>query len=327
MQRAVVIATAMVFSALLGSGFSGSVQAQSYPAKLIRVIVPFPPGGPADIIGRLTADYLDRSLNVRVLLEHRPGASCNIGSEAVAKAPPDGYTLGLINVGCVAINPWLFKNMPLDVLNDLVPVATIGNTVAVLFVNAELPVANVRELIAHAKQAKRKVNYASAGAGTPLHLNAVYFSRVTGVEMFHVPYKGMTPIISDLVTGRIQAVFVGAAAMFPQLRAGRVRALAVGHRTRLAALPHVPTFEEEGISGFEPISWWGLMAPRTTPAQIVATVNRHLSAMADDPEARKRLQEYAVEPIKDTPEEFSARVKRDYEKWGELVRAAGLKPE
>ncbi len=326
-MRAFLIAAVSAFGALSGFALPDSASAQTYPAKLVRVIVPFPPGGIADVIARLTADYLERALNGRFLLEHRPGAACNIGADAVAKAAADGYTLGLINVGCVAINPWIYKDMPFDPLNDLVPIATINETPHVLFVNAELPVANVREFIAYAKRAPGKLNYASAGAGTPLHLSADYFSRVVGIEMFHVTYKGTTPIVSDLAAGRIQVVFLALAAMRSQLSAGRVRALAVTRKTRLAALPEVPTFEEAGISGFEPGSWWGLMGPRGTPGAVIALVSRHVSAMLDDPEARKRLQEAGIEPLKQTPEEFAIRVRNDYDKWREVVRAAGLKPE
>ncbi len=301
--------------------------AQVYPAKPVRLIVPFSPGGISDIIARLTAERLERELNGRVLVEHRPGAACNVGADSVAKSAPDGYTLILLNVGCVTINPWIYKNYPFDPLNDLVPIAPIVETSHLLFVPADFPVKSVSELIAYAKQAPGKLNYASGGAGTPLHMSAVYFSRVAGVEMFHVPYKDVTHIATDLATGRIQVAFWVLAPMRSQVSAGRVKALAVARKTRLAALPDVPTFDELGIPGFKPGSWVGIMGPRGIPGALITILNRHVGTMLDDPEVRKRFDDMGVGPLKESPAEFSVRVRSDYEGWRDVVRAAGLKPE
>lgn len=321
------ITTLPLLLAAAVSALPGGASAQAYPNKPIRLVMPFAAGGIGDILGRLTADHLGRAMNGRLILENRPGAGCNIGTDVVAKAAPDGYVLGLLNVGCVAINPWLYKDMPFDALNDLVAIATIGEVSHVFGVNSQLPVATVREFIAFARQVPGKLNYGSAGAGTPPHLSADFFSRVAGIDMVHVPYKGAAPIALDLSAGRIQVAFLALGSMRAQIASGQVRALAVARKTRLAALPNVPTFEESGVSGFEPGSWWGLMGPRGIPPAVVATLSRYVSAMLDDPEARRRLQESGTEPLKETPEEFTARVRADHEKWREVVRAAGLKPE
>ncbi len=327
-MRIFIAVLAPLLGAVLGCAGAANVSAQAYPSRPVRLIMPFASGGGiGDILGRLTADYLSRALDGRFVVENRPGAGCNIGSEVVAKSAPDGYTLGLLNVGCVAINPWLYKDMPFDALNDLVPIAIIGEVSHVLGVSAQVPAGNVRELIAYAKQFPGKMNYGSAGAGTPPHLSAESFSRITGIEMVHVPYKGAAPIALDLAAGRIQVAFLALGSMRAQLSGGQVRAFAVARKTRMTALPNVPTMEEAGVPGFEPGSWWGVMGPRGLPPSIVTTLNRHVNAMLDDPEARKRLQESGTETLKETPEAFSARVRSDHEKWREVVRAAGLKSE
>lgn len=301
--------------------------AQIPAEKLVRLIVPFPPGGIADVMARLTSEYLERRLNSRVVVDHRPGAACIVGSEALAKSAADGYTIGLINVGCVAINPWLYRNLPFDPLNDIVPITPVGESNHVLFISASLPVNDVHSLIAHAKQHPGTLNYGSAGAGTPLHLSAEYFSRIAGIRLFHVPFKGTGPIVTDLAAGRIQLVFLALAPMRGQLASGRVRALAVARHARMAALPEVPTFRELGITDFEPGSWWGIMGPRDMRGDRIAQFSQMVGEMLDDPVQRQRLQDAGIEPLKESTAQFRERVNADYRRWGGVVRDAGLKPE
>ena len=255
---------AMVLLASMGvvaSLFPIAVSAQPYPNKPVRLIVPFSPGGIVDIVARLTVEQLDRTLGQRVIVENKPGAGGNIGADALAKAAPDGYTLGLLSQGIVTTNRWLFKDMPFDPLIDLVAIAPIADSPQVVAVHSGVPAADIGAFIALAKRAPGTINYASAGNGTGPHFAAVHFARLAGVEMVHVPYRGAASAMADLATGQVQTILIGLAAFQEQMKAGTVRALAVMAQARLKALPDVPTMAEAGFSGYELTSWlWSLRA-------------------------------------------------------------------
>jgi len=308
-------------------GFVSALQAQDYPSKPIRLIVATAPGGLMDVPGRLFADNVDRALGQRVLVENRGGAGGNLGAEAVAKAAPDGYTLGLIQLGNVAINPFIFKDMTFDPLVDLVPVAPLTSSAIVIGISAKLPASNLAEFIALAKKDPGRINHGSAGPGTFPHLASELFSSMSGAKLTQVHYKGTGPALADLIGGQVQTVFAGLGVLRAQAAAGNVRILLVAQKTRLRTAPEVPTAEEAGLPGYEAITWFGIVAPKGTPDRIVATLNRQIHAMQDDPAVLKRLAEGGLDALKESPGEFGARIRRDYERYREVVKSAGLKPE
>ena len=300
--------------------------AQAYPTKTIRIVVPTSPGGITDLLARLTAEHLDRAFGQRAVIDNRPGAGGNLGVEILAKAAPDGYTLGFVSAGNVVINPALVKNLPFEAL-DLVGVAPVGNSSQLIVVSGKLPVSNLKELIALAKREPGAINFGSAGQGSTMHLAGDLFARMAGVELVHVPYRGAAPAVADVAAGHVQLIFVGLGAIEPLLAAGAVKALAAGQLTRLTALPDLPTADEAGLPGYEFSTWYGLMAPRGTPAEIVNALNRRVNEMLADPEMQKRLVGSGMEPMHDSPAEFAARLRRDNARYLEMIQAAGLKPE
>jgi tripartite-type tricarboxylate transporter receptor subunit TctC len=308
-------------------GLASALQAQDYPSKPIRLIVATAPGGLMDVPGRLFADSVDRALGQRVLVENRGGAGGNLGAEAVAKAAPDGYTLGLIQLGNVAINPFIFKDMTFDPLADLAPVAPLTSSAIVIGISAKLPAANLAEFIALAKKDPGRINHGSAGPGTFPHLASELFSSMSGAKLTQVHYKGTGPALADLIGGQVQVVFAGLGVLRAQAAAGNVRILLVAQKTRLKSAPEVPTSEEAGLPGYEAITWFGIVAPRGTSDRVVATLNRQVHAMQDDPAVLKRLAEGGLDALKESPAEFGARIRRDYERYREVVKSAGLKPE
>ena len=301
--------------------------AQDYPAKPIRIIVATAPGGLMDLPARVAAEHLDRAFGQRVLVENRGGAGGNLGADAVAKAAPDGYTLGLLQLGNFAINPFIFKTMPLDPLTDLAPVAPITSSPVVVAISAKIPANDLREFIDYARRESGKVNHGTAGIGTIPHLAGELFAHLAGVKFEHVHYKGAGPALADLVAGQVQLIFVGYGVVRGQAAAGAVKVLAVSQRTRLGSAPNVPTAEEAGLPGFEVTTWFGIVAPKGTPERVVATLNRQIHAMQDDPAVVQRFAGSGLDVLKETPEQFAAHIRRDYEKYRDIVKSAGLKPE
>ena len=307
--------------------FAADALAQGYPTKPIRLIVTTAPGGLMDVPARLAADYLDRALGQRFLVENRGGAGGNLGTEAVAKAPSDGYTLGVIQLGNVAVNPFLYKDLPYHPLNDLVPIAPLTSSPIVVTTSAKLPVHTLAEFIDYARREPGKVNHGSAGQGTVPHLAGELFAQLAGIKLTHVHYRGAGPAVTDLVSGQVHVVFVGYGVVRGHVASGAVKSLAVSQRVRLKMAPEVPTSEEAGLPGYEFITWFGLAAPKGTPDAIVQVINRHVQAMLDDPTIQKRLADGGLEPLKESSEQFRARIRRDYEKFRKVVADAGLKPE
>jgi tripartite-type tricarboxylate transporter receptor subunit TctC len=280
-----------------------------------------------DVAARICADHLGHAFNQRIVVENRGGSGGNLGAEAIAKAEPDGYTIGLVQVGNVAINPYVYPDLPFDPLNDLVPIAPVTSSAILVVANAKVPANDLRELIALAKRKPGKLSYGSGGAGTAPHLAGEMFKMAAGIDLLHVPYRGVGPAVNDLVGGHVQLTFAGWGAVRSPVEAGLAKVLAVAQSKRLVAAPQLPTAAEAGLPGYEFVTWFGLVAPKGTPAPVIAALSRHIHAMQDDPAVQARLVESGLEALKEAPEEFGARIRRDYARFGDIVRAAKLKPE
>ena len=302
-----------------------AAQAPAYPTKPIRIVVPFPPGGATDILAREVAQKLNEAWGQQVIVDNRPGAGGNIGSELVAKAAPDGYTLEMGTVGTHAINASLYAKMPYDNVKDFVPIILVAGVPNVLEVNPSLPVNSVAELIAYAKANPGKLNFASSGNGTSIHLSGELFKAMAGVEMTHVPYKGSAPALQDLIAGQVQLMFDNLPPSLPQIKAGKLRALAVTSSVRAPALPDVPTVAEAGLPGFEASSWFGLLAPAGTSPAIVAKINAEVAKWLATPEAKENLSKQGANAAGGTPEDFASHIAAETAKWAKVVKASGAK--
>jgi tripartite-type tricarboxylate transporter receptor subunit TctC len=301
--------------------------AQDYPTKPIRLIVVTAAGGLMDVAARVTAEHVGKSLGQSIIIENRPGGGGNIGAEAIAKAQPDGYTLGLIQLGNVAINPHVYTDMTFDPLTDLVPVAPVTSSAILVIASAKLAANNLRELIALAKAEPGKLSYGSGGPGTAPHLAGEMFKSQAGVDILHVPYRGVGPAVNDLVGGHIQLTFAGWGAVRGPVEAGRAKILAVAQAQRLKGAPQFPTSAEAGLPGYEFVTWFGIVAPKGTPAPIIAKLVSHIHAMQDDPAVQKSLADGGLEALKESPEEFGARIRRDHDRFRDIVKAAKLQPQ
>jgi tripartite-type tricarboxylate transporter receptor subunit TctC len=301
--------------------------AQSYPSKPIRIIVTFPAGGPTDIVARAIGQKLQEAWGQPVLIDNRPGAGGNIGMAVVAKSPPDGYTLVLSSFGPVSISPFVYSKLSYDPIKDLAPITLATTSAFFLVVNPEVPANSLKEFIAFAKARPGLVTMASSGIATPSHLAAMLFQSVAGVSVSHVPYKGGAESIPAVVSGQVQAALENAAAVLPQVKAGKLRALVVASSQRSPLMPDVPSAKELGLPGLEVGSWYGFHAPAGTPPPIIAKLNAEMVKALRSPDLRKRFAEISAEPVGDTPAEFSAFIEADAKKWGKLIQAAGLKVE
>jgi tripartite-type tricarboxylate transporter receptor subunit TctC len=299
--------------------------AQSYPTKPIRLVVPFPAGGTTDILARAAAQKLTEAWGQTVIVDNRPGAGGNIGSELVAKSAPDGYTLEMGTVGTHAINASLYAKMPYDHVKDFVPVILVAGVPNVLVVHPSVPVHSVAELIAYAKANPGKLNFASSGSGTSIHLSGELFKVMAGVQMTHVPYKGSAPAVQDLLGGQVQLMFDNLPSSLPHIKAGKLRALAVTSATRASALPDVPTVAEAGLPGFEASSWFGVLAPAGTPPAIVAKLNAEIAKWLATPEAKEKLSAQGANIAGGTPEDFAKHIAGETTKWARVVKESGAK--
>ena len=299
--------------------------AQSYPTKPIRLVVPFPPGGATDILARAVAVKLTDTWGQPVVVDNRPGAGGNIGSELVAKAAPDGYTLEMGTVGTHAINASLYAKMPYDHVKDFAPVILVAGVPNVLVVNPSLPVNSVQELIAYAKANPGKLNFASSGSGTSIHLSGELFKVMAGVQMTHIPYKGSAPALQDLIGGQVQLMFDNLPPSLPQIKAGKLRALAVTSATRSPALPDTPTIAESGLPGYEASSWFGVLAPAGTPPAIIAKLNAEIGAWLATPEAKEKMLALGANAAGGTPEDFAKHIAAETAKWQKVVKESGAK--
>ena len=312
----------LAFSALAAAPMAG---AQAYPAKPIRIVVPFPPGGATDILARAVAQKLTDAWGQAVVVDNRPGAGGNIGSEIVAKAAPDGYTLEMGTVGTHAINASLYAKMPYDHVKDFAPVILVAGVPNVLVVNPSLPVSSVQELIAYAKANPGKLNFAWSGSGTSIHLAGELFKVMAGVQMTHIPYKGSAPALQDLIGGQVQLMFDNLPPSLPHIKAGKLRALAVTSATRSSALPDTPTIAESGLPGFEASSWFGVLAPAGTPPAIIARLNAEIGAWLASAEAKEKMLALGANIGGGSPEDFARHIAAETAKWQKVVKASGAK--
>ncbi len=305
------------------SAVPGTASAETYPARPVHVIVGFPPGAASDINARLIGDWLSGRLKEQFIIDNRPGAGSNVGTEAAAHAPADGYTLLLVTPPNV-INMSLYDNLNFNFLRDIAPVASIMRTPMVMEVNAALPIKTVAEFIAYAKANPGKLNFASSGNGTGSHVAAELFKFMTGVDIVHVPYRGPAQALTDLISGRVQVMFDVLTSSIAHIRAGEVRALAVTTVARSAALPDVPTVADT-VPGYESSGWAGVGAPANTPADIVATLNRAIGAGLADAKVQKNLADLGAAPVSMTPAEFGKFLADESAKWAKVVKFANIK--
>jgi tripartite-type tricarboxylate transporter receptor subunit TctC len=301
--------------------------AQTYPGKPIRVIVSTSPGGITDISARILGAHITARTGQPVVIDNRPGASGNIAMEAVARAAPDGYTLGFANTGNITINPFLFTHLAFDPLNDLVPVGPIGTVPLFLVINGKMPAKTLAEFIAYAKANPDTVNYAGAGAGTTPDLAGLEFIRRANLKLVMVPFKGTSPAATAVVAGDVQVTFISMGPHLGFVRSGALRVLAAATPKREPYMPDTPTFAELGFPGFETETWFSLFAPRGTPAEIVEQLNSYTRSVHHDGESQRRLDSNFVDPLIMTAGEFAARVKADAVKWQRIVRETGAKLE
>jgi tripartite-type tricarboxylate transporter receptor subunit TctC len=303
----------------------GRVSAQAYPARPLRWVVGFPPGGGADIVSRIMAPWLAERLGQPVVIENKPGASANISVQTVVNSPPDGYTL-LFVPASAAVNVTLFDNLPFNLLRDIVPVSGLIDFPLVLVANPSVPAKTVAELIAYAKANPGKISIGSFGTGSTSHVAGELFKMMTGVNMIHVPYRGGAPMVADLIGGQVQVAIDVLTGSLAHIRSGSLRALAMAGKSRSEALPDVPTIGET-VAGYEANSWCGVGVPRGTPPKTTERLNREINAGLVNPTIKARLVDVATTPIFFTPAEFGAYMAAEVEKWGKVIRASGIRPE
>jgi tripartite-type tricarboxylate transporter receptor subunit TctC len=311
---------------MLAAAAALPAQAQSFPAKPVRVIVPYAAGGNTDIVARAIGQKLSPVFGQQVVVDNRPGGGTNIGSELVAKAPPDGYLL-LMAGAANAINMSLFANPPYRTLRDIVPVILCTTGANVLSAHPTVPAKNLKQLIALAKARPGQLNFASSGIGSSNQMAGELLKMMAGINIVHVPYKGNAPAIVDAVAGHVELIFSGVTAPLPHFKSGRLRAIGIGSLKRFAAIPEVPTFDESGLKGYEAITWFGLMAPARTPADIVARWNTEVGKVLASPDIRERFLNDGQEPGGGTPEAFEKFIRGEIAKYAKLIKVAGIKPQ
>jgi tripartite-type tricarboxylate transporter receptor subunit TctC len=313
------------FAALIAASLWSS-SASAYPTKPLRLVVPYPPGGPVDITARVMGPELSHNLGHPVVIDNRAGAGGILGSDVVAKSVPDGHTL-LLGTVTNAINPSIVPKLPFDAQKDFTPVTMLVVITSILAVHPAVQATSVQSLLALAKAKPGALRYASTGNGTPGHLAAELFKTMGGVDMLHVPYKGAAPALVDAMSGQVHVVLLSAPGLLPHVRAGRLRALAVTNSKRSALLPDLPTIAESGLPGFEAEGWHGVFVPSATPATAVAVLNRALVKVLAGDEVRKRLMQGGAEPVGLPPAEFAAKFKAEVDRWARVVKAAGIKAD
>ena len=316
---------AFVAVAALWASPSTALAQQDYPNKPVKWIVPYPPAGTTDVLARMVAQWLTEKMGQPFVVENRPGAGNNLGTEAVIKSPPDGYTMLLVNPAN-GINATLYKNLSFNFIRDIAPVAGIVRTPNVMEVTNSLPVKTVKEFIDYCKANPGKINMASSGNGTSVHLSGELFKFMTGCDMVHVPYKGAGPALVDLIGGQVHVLFDNLPSSIGHIRGGRLRALGVTSEGREPSLPGVPTVGET-VPGYEATAWFGVGMPKGTPREIISKVNAEINRALADPKMRERLAELGGKPIAGTPEDFGRVIAAETAKWEKVVTASGAKPD
>ena len=309
------------------AAFDAPAQTDDYPRRPVTFMVPYPPGGGTDILVRMLAEELRDKLKQPVVVENRPGAGTLVAAGMVAKSPPDGYTLLLAPVTTLAINPSVYKALPYDPVKDFAPVGLVGSADFVLVVNPSLGVKSVPELIALIKSKPGQMNYASAGTGTPHHLFLAMLLKMAGLQMQHVPYRGSVAALTDVMSGEIPLMIVDLPPALPLIKDGKVRALAVTSRARVAAAPDIPTIAEAGVTGYAATGWFSVVARAGTPRSTIDKINQVLTAYLQRANVKERLQDLAIQPFTSTPEELERHIASEIIKWGRVVKEAGITPE
>jgi len=310
--------------ALLASATAAIAQPAAYPTKPIRIVVAYTPAGATDILARTIGQKLTEAWGQAVIIDNRPGANGNIGTEYAAKATPDGYTLLMVTAGTHGINPGLYRKLGFDAVKDFAPVSLVAMVPNVFVVNNGVPSKDLKEFIAYAKANQGKLNYGSPGNGSTAHLSMELFKSMTGIQMVHVPYKGSAGVLADLIGGQIVVTMDNMPPYVPQVKAGKIRALAVSPARRSPALPDVPTVAEAGVPGYDSGAWFGLVAPANTPKDLVAKLSRETARILKLPDVSARLADLGAESVGGTPEQFSAHIKAEIAKWAKVIRDANV---
>lgn len=308
-------------SALLAT--SEHARADTWPAKPIKLVVPYPPGGAADAVARLYAEKLGESLKQPVLVENKAGAGTAIAAEFVANAPADGYTLSLVPTGQLTVLPHIAKNLRFDPLNSFAPISLLASTAVVIAANPTVPASNVKELVALAKAKPGKLSYSSSGSGTIIHLAGENFRLSTGTDILHVPFKGSAPAVTALLGGEVDLAFDTLTVLAPQIKAGKVKGIAIASKKRSPLLPGVPTVAEAGYPDYDVVSWFGLAAPAGTPDAVIKRLNAEVQVIAALPAAQEKLAAQGLEAWPSTPAQFAERIRSDHAKYGRIVKASG----
>jgi len=318
---------ALLAACLCGLSLSVAAQTADFPKRPLRLVVPYLPGGSTDIVGRLVAAKLSESLGQQVVVDNRGGAGGNLGTDIVAKAPADGYTLLISSVTTLAIGASLYAKLPYDASRDLEPVALVGSVPFVLLANASLPVKSVRELVALARERPGTLNFGSAGVGTSAHLAGELFKSLAAIDIVHVPYKGNAPAIADLIGGQIQLMFDFLPSAVPFIKSGKVKALAITPVKRSSSLPDVPTIAESGVPAYDMLSYFGVLVPAKTPAAIVARLNAEINKISTLPDVKERYAREGVDPVSETPGEFRTYLQGEITKWAKVVKDTGVRAD
>ena len=310
----------MCFAALAFSAL-----AQTYPAKPVRLIVPFPPGGSADILARAIGQKAGEGLGQQFIVDNRPGAGTAIGAEALARSAPDGYTVMIGTVSSHAINPALNPKLPFHPVKDFTPVSLVATIPFAMIVHPSVPARNVQEFIALARAKPGSLNYSSAGSGTSNHLSGELLKSMSGIDIVHVPYKGSAPALNDLIAGQVSLMFDLVLTAAPHIKSGAVRGIAVTSAQRSSALPELPTVAESGVPGYEVSAWFGIFGPAGLPAAVAQRLNAEFVKAVQQPDLRQRLASQGAEPLTSTPEEFASYLRSEIDKWAKVVKASGMK--
>jgi len=304
-----------------------AAEAQTYPSKPIRLVVPFAPGGSSSLVARFMAAEMEKGLGKQIVIENKPGGGGNIAMQEVARAEPDGYTLIIGHVGSLAMNPFMYERLPYDVERDFAAISLLAIVPAIFVVHADVQAKDLHEFVALAKSKPGEINYGSAGNGSAGHLAMEYLKQVTGMDLQHVPYKGTGPNVTDLVAGRTQASSAGTPPLLPHVKAGKLRVIAVGTSKRLRSIPEVPTVAEQGYPGFETSQWYGLNAPAKTPEPIIRRLAEEAAKAAKSPLVLERFKPDDAEAVGSTPQEYAAFIRKEQERWSKVVRAAHIKAD
>jgi len=311
--------------AVLAASLAVAAQAQTWPTKPIRLLVPFAPGGTSSIVARSIGAEMEKGLGQPIIIDNRPGGGGNVAMQEAARADPDGYTLIIGHIGSLAVNPFMFDKLPFDTNADFQAVSLLAKVPSIFVVQADVPAKDLREFVALAKSQPGKLNYGSAGNGSAGHLAIEYLKLVAGIDIVHVPYKGTGPNLIDLVAGRTQATAAGTPPLMPHVKAGKLRVIAVGSPKRLPTLPDVATVAEQGYPGFETTQWYGLNAPAKVPAAIIKRLAEEAAKAAKNPTVAERFKVDDAEAVGSTPEEYAAFIATEQKRWGEVVRKANIK--